>query len=443
MARSVPSPHGANTRRSRRLALPAVLLATALVAAACGGGDDDSGGDGKITLRFMWWGSDSRHAYTQELIDLYESKNPDVTIEPEYSGFGDYWDKLATSVAGGNAPDVLQQDAKYVREYADRGALLDLAPFLDKEIATADFDRSISQIAVLDGKTYAIPTGVNAFSITVNPTVFEAAGVELPNDASWSWPDFFKTAADITKGSPDGTYGVQNIGYVDATLEIFARQHGESIYSQDGKIAVTKPTLVEFWTMIKESVAMKAEPPASVSVEVQAGGVDGSLIGTGKGGMGTWWTNEIPALTKASGADLKLLKFPGESQAAQPGMYLKPAMFWSVGAKTKHPQQAAKFVNFLLNDPEAAKIILSDRGQPINLAMREAIKPDLSPADALSADFLASIQDEIAAPPPLPPMGAGAVNTIIQQINEQVLFDKLTPDKAADEFLAQASAAIG
>jgi multiple sugar transport system substrate-binding protein len=442
VARSLPSTQAPHRRRARRLALPAVLLATAMLAAACGG-DDSGSEDGKVTLRFTWWGSDSRHAYTQKLIDLYESKNPNVSIEPEYSGFADYWDKLATNVAGGNAPDVLQQDIKYVREYAGRQALLDLSPYLGSTIATTDLDKTVSEIGVVDGKTYGIPTGVNAFSIAANPAIFEAAKVALPDDKTWSWDDFLKTAAAITKGSPEETFGTQDIGYVDASLEIFARQRGESIYGDDGKLAITAPTLTAFWTMIAKSRDTKAEPPASVSVEVQAGGPDGSLIGTGKGAMGPWWTNEIPALTAASGAELKLLRFPGETQGTQPGMFLKPAMFWSIGAKAKHPEEAAKFVNFLLNDPEAAKLILSDRGAPINMKLREEIKPSLAPPDQVSADFLASIASSISPPPPLPPMGAGEVNTIIQQLNEQVLFNKITPAQAADQFLSQAATAIG
>lgn len=442
MARSVRSPHGLLSRRSRRrLALPTVVLATALLAAACGG-DGGGSGDGKTTLRFAWWGSDSRHASTQKLIDLYVSKNPDVSIEPEYTGFADYWDKMATSVAGGNAPDVMQQDIKYVREYAGREALLDLKPYIGSTIQTADFDTSVSEIGVIDGKTYAIPTGVNAYSMVADPATFEAAKVPMPDDKTWSWDDYLADAAKITAGTPDGTYGTQDLGYGDAGLEVFARQHGESTYTADGKIGVSKQTLTDWWSLVVKSRDTKAEPPASVSVEVQAGGVDRSLLGTKTGAMGTWWTNEVPALAKASGSDLQLLRLPGESQASQPGMFLKPAMFWSVGAKTKAPDEAAKFVNWLLNDPEAAKILLSDRGQMINLKNREAVLPDLAAPDKMSYDFLEEIKSELAPPPPLPPMGAGAVITLIQQLNEQVLFDKLTPEQAADQFLTQAAAAI-
>lgn len=444
MARSLLSRRTATAPRPRRrLVLPAALIATALVAAACGGGDD-SGDDGDgITLRMTWWGSDSRHAYTQQLIDMYEAENPGITIEPEYTGFSDYWDKLATSVAGDNAPDIMQQDIKYVREYAGRGALLDLSSYLGGTIENGQFDPAIAAAGVVDGVTYAIPTGVNAYSVVADPAVFDTAGVDLPDDTTWSWDDYWATAKKISESTPDGTFGTQNIGYVDAGMEIFARQHGESLYKEDGSgLNVSKETLTAWWQMIVDSRDGGAEPPASMSVEVQGGGVDQSLIATGKGGMANFWTNELPALSTAAGHELKLLRYPGESQAAEPGMFLKPAMFWSIGAKSKHPEEAAAFVNWLLNSQEAADVILSDRGQAINLTLREAVLPKLTEADAQSAEFLESISEDIQRPPALPPMGWGDVITIIQQLNEQVLFDQITPAEAADQFLSQAGAAI-
>lgn len=49
-----------------------------------------------VTLRIAWWGGDTRHSYTQQVIDMYEEQNPNVTIEPEYASFDDYWKKLAS-----------------------------------------------------------------------------------------------------------------------------------------------------------------------------------------------------------------------------------------------------------------------------------------------------------------------------------------------------------
>ncbi|MPY77867.1 MAG: extracellular solute-binding protein [Actinophytocola sp.] len=412
-----------------------------MTASACGG--SAGGDDGEVTLRMSWWGSDSRHQLTQELIDAFEAEHPGITIEPEFTGWDDYWDRLATSAAGNNIPDVMQQDTRYVREYADRDALLDLNEYIPGTLDTSKLDPSVTATGQVDGATYAIPTGINAYTVVTDPEIYQQAGMELPDDETWSWDEFIDTAAKLTRETPGGTYGTQNIGFVETGLEVFARQRGESLFDENDKLGVSDETLADWFRLILESSERKAEPRPSLTVETQAGGVDQSLLATNKGAMGTWWTNELPTLTGSAGHELTLLRFPGESQAEQPGMYFKPAMFWAASSRSEHPEEAATFINWLVNSPKAAQIQLSDRGLPINTELRERISDDLEAPDQQSAKFLEKIGTDLADPPALPPPGAGEVQDILLQINEQLLFGRLSADQAAQQFRDQASAAIG
>jgi len=60
-------------------------------------GSSDSGSKAPepVTLRMAWWGSQPRHDYTLQVIEMYQQKYPHVKIEPEYASFDDYWKKLA------------------------------------------------------------------------------------------------------------------------------------------------------------------------------------------------------------------------------------------------------------------------------------------------------------------------------------------------------------
>src|SRR4029078_11906710 len=107
--------------------------------------------------------------------------------------------------------------------------------------------------------------------------------------------------------------------------------------------------------------AVGGAPDAATTVERDAGGPEQSLIGTGKGAMAWFWTNQLTAITNASGKELKLLRVPGESEEERTGMYFKPAMYYAVSAKSEHPKEAALLVDFLLNDQAAGEILLSDR----------------------------------------------------------------------------------
>ncbi|WP_219415059.1 hypothetical protein [Pseudonocardia nigra] len=96
----------------------------------------------------------------------------------------------------------------------------------------------------------------------------------------------------------------------------------------------------------------------------------------------------------------------------------------------------------MVNSPEAAQLLLSDRGLPVNTQLREQIVDQLEPADQKAAAFLAEIEPDVQAPPPLPPQGAGEVQQILERLNEQVLFDQLSVEEAADQFMTQVESAI-
>lgn len=58
----------------------------------------DAGSGEEITLRFSWWGGDSRHEATLKAIETYENAHPGIKIEPEYSSFSGYYEKLVTQL---------------------------------------------------------------------------------------------------------------------------------------------------------------------------------------------------------------------------------------------------------------------------------------------------------------------------------------------------------
>jgi multiple sugar transport system substrate-binding protein len=437
----VISGHTTGHRRGRRrwAAALAVPLALAVGPAAQGLAAATDAPE-EVTLRFAWWGGDSRHTYTQELIDIYEADNPHVTIEPEFADFADYWNRLATTVAGGDTPDIIQQDVKYVREYADRGVLADLNAYLGTEIDDSALDPTMLEAGAVGDATYAIPTGVNALGLVADPVAFEEAGVEMPDDTTWMWDEFVDIGTQISEATGGEVFGAQDKGFNESNLEVYLRQHGEALFNEDGTaLGFTPERMAEWWQIGLDQRDAGATPPASVTVEVEAGGIDLSLLSTNTGAMGFWWSNQLGALAEGSGRELQLLRFPGGSE----GMFLKPAMLWSMSADTEHPEEAARFINFLLNDERAAEIMLIDRGLPVNLEMREAITDALDPANQLAAEFVNTVGEEAAAPPGIPPQGAGEVQVILQRLNEEVLFDQMSVEDAVQAFIDEANAAIG
>lgn len=82
-------------------------------------------------LRFLWWGSQRRNDLTLDAISVFEEKNPDIKISPEYTSYETYFDKLTTQVAGGNAPDIIQMDLAWMDAFTQDEVLLNLDPYIE------------------------------------------------------------------------------------------------------------------------------------------------------------------------------------------------------------------------------------------------------------------------------------------------------------------------
>lgn len=440
---ALPAAPGA-AARSRLTRTTAVALAATLVLTACGGsgGDNDAAGDGgDVTIRFAWWGSDTRHRVTQEALDLFEEKNPGITVQADFTAWNGYFDRLNTSVAGGDAPDVITLEERYIAEYAENGVITDLE---ELDISLDGIDTDYVDLGRIDGTLYALPSGVNVHALVVDPQVVADSGVAMPDDTTWTWDEFSTFATDVAAASDPGVYGVQNYGFLDPALQIWLRQNGESLFTADGELGFSTENVAAWYQQILDLQQAGAIAPAATSEEIQAAGVEQSLVATNTGAMSAFWSNQLSALSNASGRELQLLRFPGETELDQPGMYLKAAMNYGVSSSSSPAKQAAaaKLVDFLVNDPEAGELILSDRGLPVNNDVLEAIQDDLEASDQAAATFLTEVRGDLVASPSVPPAGAGSMPDIMLRLASEVFFERITPQEAAERFEAELQTAV-
>ncbi|TYB58167.1 extracellular solute-binding protein [Nonomuraea sp. PA05] len=420
----------------------ALAVATALMLSACGSGGGNASQElskDPVTLRFTWWGADERHKRTQQVIDAFQKKHPNITVKGEFKDWNGYWESLATTVAANDAPDIIQMDELYLSSYAERGALLDLGTAA-KYLKTADFDKTALDTGLVKGKQYALPVGLATYAIVANTDLFDQLKIKVPDDATWTWDDFKKVGDEVSKAGGGKVTGVQSFGFDAGSLNIWARQQGAALFDEAGKVVVPESVLAGYWTYLRDLAKTGVAPAPSVTIERAGGSLDQSGTATNASALATWWNTQLPSLATASGQKLKLLKLPGESQAASPGAYFKPSMYWSISSRSKHPAEAALFVDFLANSQEAADVLLTDRGIPANTKLRAAIAPKLGEYDKAAAEYLDSVK--VGTAPRVTPNGASTIEAIIKRHTEEVLFDRQTPEQAAKSFITELQAEI-
>ncbi|WP_298454941.1 ABC transporter substrate-binding protein [uncultured Cellulomonas sp.] len=439
--RTTPSvPGRATTSRRPLTAAAGMLVAGSLVLTACaqdpgGSADDgDGGSDGDVEIRFTWWGADARAQITEQVVERFEEANPGIDVETEWSTWDGYWDKLATSAAAGDMPDVVQMDESQINAYGSQGSLLDLESQPDA-LDVSTIEPEVLLTGEVDGTIVGAPVGIALYSVGVNPDLLERAGVEMPDDTTWTWDDFVEKATAVSDALGDeGITGMDFFGMDSAEIGAYARQHGEQVFPREDEEPVSEETLVEFFELALRMQETGATPQPSLQTETIVAAIEQSPFGTNTSAFHLQFHTQIQAFVDASGTELQLLRLPAV-EPGEPHMVNKASMYWSVAETTEHPEAAAKLVDFMLNDEEAALLLGVERGVPGIPAIQEVIRPELSPTGTMALDFAAEMQEEVVEPPQVTPSEASSFDGEMGRIGSEVLFGSMTPEQAAQAVL--------
>lgn len=131
----------------------------------------------------------------------FNKTSQDTRIEvKDYSEFNTNDDynagitKLSTEMVSGNIPDLIDVSQLPYQQYAAKGLLEDIYPYLDKdtEYKRDAFVPSVIKAAEQDGKLYALPSGFSVISICGSPD-------KLGTETGWSMAEM----QDIIKQHPE------------------------------------------------------------------------------------------------------------------------------------------------------------------------------------------------------------------------------------------------
>ncbi|GAA1779829.1 ABC transporter substrate-binding protein [Streptomonospora arabica] len=400
----------------------AVAMVLGLAATGCGGGE----GGGSPEIRYSWWGNAERAEMMREAIALFEEEHPDITVTPTFSEYDTYWEKLSTQVAGGGMPDVLQMDNAYLREYSDRGVLLDLKQH-KQSLDTSGLLEGLSTAGVIDGARYGVPIGGNTFSLVYAPELFDEAGAPMPEDG-WTWQEYDEALTAVSEHTGGDPYGASDYTGLIWVLEAQLRQEGGELFTDSGELGFGRDRLAEFW----ESAAGLREDGAVVPADEAEQVKPLAPLGANLSASEFTWDNMLTRYVEESDLDLELAPLPTDS--GDSGQYLKPSMLLSASAQTGNPDAAAKLVDFMINDPRVAEIFGGNRGIPATEAQREAI--DYTEVDQAIVDYEDDRMSDLQEAPPAPPAGAGALETEFIRLSEEVHHGQMSPDEAAGEFVS-------
>jgi multiple sugar transport system substrate-binding protein len=402
----------------------------------------------QIELRIAWWGSQSRHDRTIQVIEMFEELHPNIDIVYEFSAWDDYWTKVATQAAGGNLPDIMQQDYARIEEWNDRGLLLPLDDFVaDGTLDFSNVSESELDGGRIDGKLYAINLGTNSQNIILDADAFAEAGIELPRQ-DWTWDEFEQIVMEL-----HDKLGIWGMGPGLDDEQIWGAVylgHGMWRYNPDGTALGYDESqdqlYVDHLNMILRLIEAEAVPNREVELaEYTNVGVEAQPIVTGEAAMVYVWSNQIVAIQTAAGEDRNFVpvELP-RPEGGQSANYVKPSQFWSITTQSEHPQEAAMFIDYFTNSVEANEVLLAERGVPISSVVRDALKPLLGKSQLAMFDYLAYVVTDSSPIPPADPVGHADIrnNVFYPQVIDSVLLGQMTPEQGVKLLREEATAIL-
>ncbi len=424
---------------STKRALTGIALgaAAALALSACAGGSATPAAtfdpDEKVTLTFTWWGNDDRAARYESLIAEFNKQYPNITINGQFTDFPSYWEKRQTEAAGGGLPDVWQFSDSYLRQYGEPGYVLDLDTVKDV-IDFSTFDDALLGTGQLNGTQYSLPTGYSAWANFVNDDLLAANGLTAPEGGTTS-SEFDAWLAEATEKTGGAVYGGTDMTQRIQSFELALRADGKNLYTEDGELGFTEDELKDFWESgaeLRDGVTI----PQSRLEEI----TPKSGFGAGLTVTETSWSNFLGGYLADSGASSISLIAPPTAKEGSKDLYRQAGLQMAISAKTKHPEAAAVFLDFVVNSPEAGEIFGTTLGFPASSSKLEGAV--LEGADKQVADYLASVEDRIGDAPPIPVVGYGALEQKFWDLGKSLGLGAVTVDDAVKQFFDEANVVL-
>ncbi|MGO4595818.1 sugar ABC transporter substrate-binding protein [Leifsonia sp. 2TAF2] len=164
--------------------LVVVVAAVGITAAVAGSGQPE-----KQTVTVRLWDEQVQKAY-QSSFDEFEKENPDIEVKTSLVPWADYFTKLRTDIAAGNADDVFWVNAGSFEDYATGGDLVDIPKTLGAA-AEKRWQPDVVKQYTLDGSLWGVPQladpGIGVF---YNAALLKKAGVTPASLKNLHWsPD--------------------------------------------------------------------------------------------------------------------------------------------------------------------------------------------------------------------------------------------------------------
>ena len=380
----------------------------------------------EVTLEF--WELSVGEELMRSLLDKFERQNPNIRVKFQQLSWDYGLDKVITSIAADNAPDVVELGTDWVPQFSSSGVLQDLTqpltPLKDQFL--------LWDSVTYQGRLYGIPWLAGTRILFYNRELFAQAGLN-PDHPPATWKELYEAAKAVNALGP-GIYGIGlHVGEPYAPWQQFlpfAWGNGGRVLDSDwSRSLLAEPPVVEalqFYRSLKPYALVERQPQVN------------QLFAEGRVGIqlsGSWNFAVIPRINPMLNYGVGLLPKPAPHRGT-------PASFAGgeilvILESSRHSEAALKLILFLTEEEQAMAIVEAQRN--IVPAVQSAIRHPYYKSHP--EQRLVFEQVRYAVPPPAHPAWVQMQEKLTRAIEEVILNDR-DPKEALEELSAEVNALL-
>lgn len=298
-----------------------------------------------------YWGTWEEAQVIQPIIDEFEKANPKVKIKYEkqdIKGLGKHVERLKTRIDKGTGPDIYSFHSSWTLQMKNY-----LRPFPKEVVASTqietDFYKTVQRDVSLNGAYYGVPLYVDTLALFVNSQMIDNIGLQPPRE----WfdltrvyvPNLTVRNGDEITTSAIALGGYDNINHASDIIAMLLLQNGADV----NKLAGSRKSNTEIAFAFYSSFLNGENRTWNNNFENSR-----DAFAKGKLAMYFGYTRDISEI-KAINPNLvfKVVEAPSLVEVKSP-----VASYWveGVSAKTKHPDIAFSFLEYLSRPESLQKI---------------------------------------------------------------------------------------
>ncbi len=294
--------------------------------------------------------SPARTEVLKGMVADFEKANPGTKVEIVSLPWGQAFEKLATMVAGGDVPDIVEMPDKWQAMYVGADMLANLEDSIKAwEYGGTLTDKTMAMARQSGGTAYSIPYGFYLRAMFYNKKLLKQAGVETPPA---TMAEFKQASAKVSQ--LDGKYGYclrGGAGGLGAWFMYAAAMNGSGkFFDENGLSTINQPGSVEGIQYLIDLYKDGSAPKDSVNWgfnEIVAGFYSGTCAFLDQD------PDALPAVAgRMDAEDFAVMPMPvGPAGKAYPTIGFAG---WSIFKSTEHPKESWKLLAHI-SSPENNK----------------------------------------------------------------------------------------